>query len=87
MESNKQSIHRQGGEFRHTEGSNVFSKSVHSRLYESFQLQNSGSLIQGHSYDATYQNGFPKLYSFDTSVQGKSRISLDAKNKYSFRND
>ena len=87
MESNHQSIHRPASEFRHVETSNVFSKSVHSRLYESFQLQNSGSLTQGHYYDPVYRQGFPKLYSFDTSIQGKSRISLDGKNKYSFRND
>jgi hypothetical protein len=86
MESNQQVINQA---VSHLGVSNVFSKSVHSRLYESFHLQNSTSLTQDQArvYDSAYRSGFPKLYSFDTSVQNKSRISLDGKSKYSFRND
>jgi hypothetical protein len=57
--------------------SNVFNKTVHSRLYESFHLQNSTTLSQGRNYDSEYRTGFPKLYAFDTAVQNRSNVSVD----------
>jgi hypothetical protein len=66
-------------------GSNLFSKSITSHLYESYHMQNSSALSQAKSYDAEYRLGFPKLYSFDTSVEQKSRISQKNKDKYSFK--
>jgi hypothetical protein len=86
MESNQQVLAQTGSQIHQINGSNVFTKTVQSRLYESINLQPS-SVHQNQVYDSQYRTGFPKLYSFDTSVQNKSRISLDERGKYSFRND
>lgn len=62
---------------------NLFSKTVVSNLYESYHFQS--SLLQDQRvYDSQYKLGFPKLYSFDTSVEGRSKIS-DKSNKFSFK--
>ena len=87
MESHQQTLTSNVGDARPLSSSNAFSKTVYSQLFESFHLQNSSALTQGKPYDPAYRGGFPKLYSFDTAVQNKSRVSVDAKSKYSFRND
>lgn len=51
-----------------TIGSNIFSKSIISQLYQSYHTQKVSNLNQARSYDAMYRSGFPKLYSFETSV-------------------
>lgn len=86
MESNQQVLVQSGSQIRQINGSNVFSKNPQSRLYETIDLQPS-TVHHNQVYDSQYRTGFPKLYSFDTSAQNKSRISLDARGKYSFRND
>ncbi len=77
MESNQHARPQAASEIRHLVGSNAFTRNANSRMYESFNLQTSALTQQDRTYDPEYRSGFPKLYSFDTSVPNKSRISLD----------
>lgn len=85
MEFNQQAPAQNGSSIR-INGSNVLPKNSQYRPYENLNIQSS-TVHQNKVYDSEYRTGFPKLYSFDTSIQNKSRNSLDEKGKYSFRND
>lgn len=86
MEQTQPIVPRHALDGKQQNGSNMFSKAPSSRLQETMNTQNVSS-NQDRIYDSQYRSGFPKLYTFDTSVQGKNRFSVDHRGKYSFRND